>query len=511
MGTLGVATVGAGVALDACSSSSSPSAQSGGGTPKRGGTLRVGMTGGLETDTLDGDNPFSIPDFMRVNSLYSPMVYWDKDLNLANGVVEGFIPDKTAQNWTIPVKQGVYFSNGKELQAEDIIFTFQRILDPKNAFAGLYGGLGVIEGSSLRAVDKYTVQMTTNVPYASLAQHIATYQNLVVPVGYNPKKPIGSGPFTLESFTPNAVTVFKRNPNYYQSPLPYVDEVILTEYPDFTSLINALISNAEDVIGAIPPSSLPGLKGQPGITVFPYNSANWNPFTMRADVPPFNDNRVREAMRLIVSRPEVIDSAYDGQAILGNDVSGQFDPGYGNPFPQRVQDIAQAKSLLRSAGQSDLQLSLVVIPNIAGALETAEVFKQNAQSAGVTVNFVQPDTTAFDAKYYLQSLFSQDSWPYEGYMAQAAYAYVPGAPFNSTHFNDPQYLKYYAEANKPVSDSLREELYQEMYAIEYNQGTYIIPTFNNVIDAFRQNVHGLTAWKTGFPINSNQFHEIWLD
>ena len=480
-------------------------------SPKKGGTLRVGMTGGTETDTLDADNPFSIPDMMRVWNIYSPLFYWDADLNLAYGVADGLMSDKTATVWTIPLKKGVMFSNGQEMTSADVIFTIQRILNPANAEAGLYGGLGNIVGSSLTALDKYTVRFSTSIPYASLAQHFATYQNQIVPVGYDVKAPIGSGPFMLESFTPNATTVFKRNPYYYKPGLPYLDGVVLTEYPDFTSQINALLSNEVDIIGAIPPSSLPALKSQSGITVFPYSSANWNPFTMRLDKPPFNDNRVREAMRLIVSRPDIVNSAYDGKAILGNDVSAQFDPKYGHPFPQRVQDIDKAKSLLKSAGHSDLRVSLVVAPNIAGTLESAEVFKQNAQSAGVQVNLVQPDATAFDTTYYLQSLFSQDSWIYEGYLAQAAYSFMPNSPFNSTHSNDAEYLKLYKEANGPVSDALRAELQHEMWKIEYTRGGYIIPSFNDNIDAFRSKVHGVTAWKTGYPINSNQFEEIWLD
>jgi peptide/nickel transport system substrate-binding protein len=506
----GAAAVAGGVALDACSSSTGGStATTSNLKPQKGGTLRIGMTGGTASDTLDADNAISDPDNMRTFSLYSPLFYYDANLNIANGVAEDITSDATSQVWTIPLRQGVLFSNGKEMTADDVVFTFQRILNPKNNEQGLYSGLGPIVPSSVTALDKYTVRLKTNVPYASLPQQIASYHTLVVPVGYDVTKPIGSGPFMLESFSPDATTVLKRNPNYYQSGLPYLDEVVITEYADFTSQVNALLSNSVDIIGAIPPSSVPSLRSESGITILAYTTGQWNPFTMRMDKPPFDNVKVRQAMRLIVDRTNIIDSAYDGEAILGNDVSAQFDPGF-EPFPQRMQDIPQAKSLLSSAGYSDLKVQLVVLPDIPGTVESAEVLQQNAASAGVTISFVTPDATTFDSKYYGNSLLSQDSWPYFSYLSQAAQAFLPTSPYNATHFSDPQYTSYNQQANSTTSASLRAELMHEMQQIEYERGTYIIPTFNKVIDVFRNNVHGVTGWKTGFPINSCQFQEIWM-
>ncbi len=82
------------------------------------------------------------------------------------------------------------------------------------------------------------------------------------------------------------------------------------------------------------------------------DSAAWNGLVMRVDKAPFNDVRVRQAMRLAINRPQFRDLVYGGRGLLGNDMFGIAAAEYDHSIPQRQQDIEQAKSLLRAAGQS---------------------------------------------------------------------------------------------------------------------------------------------------------------
>ena len=500
--------------LSSCGSSNSrgqaPAKAAAAGPPKRGGTLRIGATGGSPTDTVDADNAINYPDFLRVTNLYTPLSQYDADLSVVPVLAKAFESNSNATAWTIPLQQGVLFSNGKELTADDVVYTFQRVLNPKSPMQAA-GSLAPVNLSSVRAADKYTVKLETTSPFASLPEALAGYHMFIVPAGYSPSKPIGSGAFVLDSFTPNSTTVMKRNPNYYQSGLPYLDEIVIQEFADYDAMTSALLSNQVDVLASIPPASVSSVSGHSGLTVFPYHTSDWAPFVMRTDIPPFDDNRVRQAFKLIVDRQNIVTSAFGGYAVIGNDHAGLYGPDYDASLPQREQNLDQAKSLLRQAGRAGMTVDLVVVPDTPGTLAMAEVFKQNAVGAGVNVNLVQPDYATFSSKYYGKSEFSQDLWNYFGYMSQCAYAYLPDAPYNTTHFDNAQFNHLYNVANATPDPTARREVLYEMQQIEYNEGGYIISEFSSVIDVYADTVHGLGAWKTGNPVNGNHLETVWMD
>ena len=158
----------------------------------------------------------------------------------------------------------------------------------------------------------------------------------------------------LKSFTPGQQSVFVRNPNYWEDgadgkPLPYLDEVVITDYSDETSQVNALISGAVDCIDLLSYESIAPLKAG-GQEYLVSDGGSWVPFTMRVDVAPFNEVDVRQAFRLIVNRPQMLEHVFGGYGLVGNDIFAIEDPEYDHAIPQRVQDIEQAKFLLNKHG-----------------------------------------------------------------------------------------------------------------------------------------------------------------
>ena len=116
---------------------------------------------------------------------------------------------------------------------------------------------------------------------------------------------------------------------------------------------------------------------------------------MRVDIPPFNDVRVRQAMRLIVDRQQMLDLALNGQGRIGNDLYAVEDPVYASDLPQRQQDLEQAKSLLAQAGKSDLTVELPTSSDYVGFPESAQVISQQALKAGVTINVKKLDSGTY--------------------------------------------------------------------------------------------------------------------
>src|SRR6266568_3164863 len=469
------ALAGAGSLLAACGSSSPAPAGSSSATSsarRRGGALKVGLTGGSGSDTLDPHKGLTYLDTARAQSLYQPLLQLNTRAQTEFVLAEEVSPHGSTSEWVIRVRQGVTFHDGKPLTADDVIFTLNRILSQK-----LTGStpLGPIDVKGLKKLDSRTVLVPMTSPYGSFVDQLSYWYYLyVVPVGFNPKRPIGTGPFKYQSFTPGQRSVFVKNPNYWKPGLPYVDSVTIIDFSDSASLQNALVT------GAIPP------------------------FTMRVDQAPFNDVNVRQAMRLLVNRPQLIASALDGYAFAGSDVSSPFDPNYDTSL-HRSQDIAQAKFLLKKAGQENLKVQLVTSPVATGTVAMATVLQQQARAAGVTINLKQVDPTTFFGPNYLHWAFSQDFYNYSPYLAQVAQSLLPTSPFNETHWSLPHYIGLYKQANATADAATRKQIEHEMQSIDFNQGGYIIPAFIDALDAYSTKITGYSAARVGQPLSDFDF------
>jgi peptide/nickel transport system substrate-binding protein len=506
--TAGALAVAGGLdALAGWGDSIASAASTASGRPKKGGTLRAAFSSGSATDTLDGDNVTSYMDFARNYQLYDSLYAFD-----ANGIpqpqlAEEAIPNKDATVWTFRLRPGVTWHNGKELDAEDVVFTFQRIVAPKHPL-GPAPFLAAMDVKNLKAVDKHTVRIPFHVPFSSFVGILPTYTFFIVPKGFDPKHPVGTGPWKFKSFTPGQQSTFVRNENYWDGP-PYLDTLIITDFADEGSQINALLSGQADVIDLLSASGMKSVTSGGG-RVQVGKGGSIVPFSMRADVAPFNDVRVRQAMRLIVDRPQMLDLVYGGHGIIGNDIFSYFDPFYDHGLPQRRQDIAQAKSLLKRAGHENLTTTLVTGPIGQGAVQAAQVLAQQAKAAGVTINIQQLTTTAFYGPNYLKWVFLNDSWGYYPFFPMVAASSVKVAPYNETHFNDSAFNRLYAAAQATTDRAKQAELAREMQMIYYDRGPYIIPFFSPTIDGFAKNVMGITSGKTGVPFNDFNFKKVWL-
>jgi peptide/nickel transport system substrate-binding protein len=476
--------------------------------PKRGGSFRVGISGGGSGDTLDAAKLTSNTDYARLESLYDRPVYTNAAGSIANALAVEFAPNKTADEWTVRLRDGVEFHNGKSLSADDLIFTIRRVLDPKTASSSA-AAIRFIDPNGLTKVDKLTVRLKLLAPTALVRENFSRLF-WVVPVGYDPANPVGTGPFKFKSFTPGLQSVFERNPNYWRKGEPYVDELVLTNISDDTARLNALISGQVDAIDSIPFAQIPLIKGNKRLKLLVANSGNWRPITMRVDVPPFNDGRVRQAMKLIADRGQMIDQALAGQGRIANDLYSPYDPVYASDLPQRHQDIQQAKSLLKRAGRENLAVELVTSPIQAGLVQACQVFAQQAKAAGVTVKVTTLDPGSFFGAEFLQRPLSVDYWPTYPYLVQTAASQVPGAAYNEQHWNDATFNALYKQASRTLDPKKRREIAHKMQQIQYMRGGYLIWGFPNTVDAYSSRLSGLVPSKQGTPLGQYQLRSAYF-
>jgi peptide/nickel transport system substrate-binding protein len=500
--SIGVAAAAASGSLGALGSAVASAAE-----PKRGGMLRCAFSGGSTTDTLDGDNVVNNLDFPRTFQLYDGLVTYDQHGKIVNALAEEITPNKDATIWTIKLRSGVTFHNGKDLTADDVMFTLNRIVNPKAPLIGA-ATLSAVDAKGMKKLDKLTLRVPMHTPFSTFVETLPNYTYFVVPVGFNPKHPVGTGPFKFKSFTPGQQSTFLRNADYWNG-APYLDGIIISDYADESSQINALLSNQADVIDFLSATSIASVQSG-GANISIADGGSMVPITMRTDVKPFNDVRVRQAMRLIIDRPQMLKLVFLGHGIIGNDVVSYFDPDYDHGLPQRHQDIAQAKFLLKKAGHSNLNVTFVTAPSGQGAVQTAQVLAQQAKAAGVNITLRQVTVTDFFGPNYLKWVFSQDSWQYFPYFPMVAFGELKNSPANETHFDNPTYEKLYTQGLATTNAAKRKQIAYEMQKIEYDSGGYIIPFFSPTIDAYGKNVHGLLEGKTGVPFNQHNYTKVWL-
>jgi peptide/nickel transport system substrate-binding protein len=515
----GAGVLSAGSLIAACGGSSggssNPSAGAASGSApttgsiKAGGSLSVGATGGGAKDTIDAHLPTADTDIMRCWNLYEPLAVRTADFASLEMMVAESIEAEHGKtdSWIVKLRPGIEFHNGKTVTADDVVFSLQRILDPKDPKVGA-ASIGYVDLKGVKALNSSQVRIPLKFANAGFLDDIGQYFNAIVPVGYDPSKPVGTGAFMYESFTPGQQSVFKKFPNYWQHGKPYVDTLTIIDFTDDTARVNALLGGQVQAIDNLPTGQIAQVESNSALKVLISHTGQWQPFTMRVDQAPFSDVRVRQAMRLIVNRPQMVEQVLSGQGRVANDMYSPFDPSYDTSLPQRTQDLEQAKSLLKQAGHAGLTVQLTTAPVFQGVVQAAEVFAQQATGAGVNVKLQKLDTGTFYGPNYLKWTFAQDFWATREYLPQVAQGSLPDSPFNETHWADPTFIKLINQARATLDEGKRNEILRQAQSIEYNTGGYIIPYFSNQIDAYSSKLTGFVQAKSGFPLGNYWFKNV---
>lgn len=489
-----------------------------GGTPRRGGRLRVGVSSGSTLDIIDGQSVISYADTPRRLATFEGLSYFDESFRPKLALAEE-IEATSASQWTIRLIDGVEFHNGKTLTADDLIYSIRRTLNPKAGALG-FKGLSAIDPKRIQKLDARTVRLQLSAPDSNLLDALSQHFQGVVPEGYSPngqsKGPlrfVGTGPYKVKSFTPGQQSVHVRNENYWRDGEPYLDEIVIIDLADPTARANALMGGQVDMINQVPFAQVEQIKASSGLAIYETENGAFQPFYMRVDKAPFSDVRVRQALKLIPNRQQVITQALGGHGRVANDIPGLLDPAYtGDTLPQREQDIEQAKSLLAAAGHADLQVELTTTNAYPGVQEAAQVFAENAKAAGVSVKLTTVGADRLYGDNFLKWSFMQDSFPTRNYLAQAAISLLPSSSLNSSHFDNPRFNALYDEARKTIDETKRNEVIAEMQKIEYDEGGTLILAWNNWISAYSDKVRGLKPDPGQVDLNmyGHGFRSLWL-
>jgi peptide/nickel transport system substrate-binding protein len=492
--------------LAACADDDDDAASSSSAQPGKGGTLRVGFQSAGTTGSIDPDfTAGQMVEYARHYALQNLLVQRNDDVELELSLAEEVSSNDAGDEWTVRVKEGVEFHNGKTLSADDVIASFERKLGKDSSAKSTFA---FMDPNGMKKLDARTVRFGFTRPYALFKESLATIAGFITPVDFDPKNPVGTGPFSFVSFKAGDSTAVERFANYFQEPA-LVDRLELIEFQDESAQLNALLADQIEASGGLPFAQLKVVEGNSrDLATVISKSCAWRPFVMRCDVEPFSDVRVRQAMRLLVDRQQLIDAAFAGQGDIGNDLYAPFDEVYDSDIPQREQDVEEAKSLLKAAGHDSLSVKLTTSAIAPGLVEASTVLVQQAKAAGVDISLEKVNPSDFFGDRWLNYPFTVDYWSQPSYLATAALADGPGAVYNETHFDDEEFNDLYNQAIAEVDDDARRDLAHQMQAIQHERGGYIIWGFPNFIDAYSNKVAGFKELRAVLPLNNLQFTQV---
>jgi peptide/nickel transport system substrate-binding protein len=509
--TIGMSASVMGALLAACgnanssggSSSSSSAGAASSGTPKKGGTLNVA----IQTPAT-AVNPLIVADAggLALLATTGEFLTFDNNikLQLEPMLAESWTHNADGSVWTFKLRPNVKFHDGKPFTADDVVYTFKQLSDPKNSSNALSTFNGTLSPSGVRAVDPHTVAFHLEAPNGNFPYIISSdnYNAVIVPAGTDfgkwEKTFVGTGPFKLQSYNANVGANFTANPDYW-GPKPLLDGLAFKFYQTQAPQILALQGGDVDVIGQFVPSGAEAILNNSQYNIIKLQGSNHRELSMRCDQAPFTDPRVRQAVALTFNRPAMVSALLHGLGSLGND--NPFAPAFkstNTSVPQRVQDIAKAKQLMAAAGHAkgfDVTLAADIYEEIA---ELAQVVKSATAAINVNVKLKVESQTA----YYGKAVFGNSDWldstmSLVNYGARGVPNVFLNAPlttkgaWNAAHFHNPTYDKLYAQYTAAIDLQTQKTLAGKIETLLLEQTPMVLPYFIDGLTATTKNVQGV--------------------
>jgi peptide/nickel transport system substrate-binding protein len=449
-------------------------------TPKRGGRIKIGSAGGATTDSMD---PGTLSQTMSqtVNQIIrSQLVEVNYKGEAVPELAENWEASPDAVNWVFKLRKGVEFHNGKTLDAEDVIYSYNmhRGPDTKSAAKGIAEPIKDIKADGKDTVIFTLAEGNADFPYIASDYHIS-----IVPAGTKGKefeKGVGTGPFILQAWEPGVRFFGKRNPNYFKEGRPYFDEAEVTGIEDVNARTNALKTGQIDVMNRCEPKTFHLMERMPGIQALKLEGARHYTIPMLTTITPYDNNDVRLGLKYIIDREQMVKQILRGYGYPGNDHPiPRINPFYASELPQRKYDPEKAKFHLKKAGQLDRTFKLHAADTaFPGAVDASVLIQESARKAGIKIQVVREPDDGYWENVWIKKEWVQCYWSGRATADwMFSTAYTEDANWNDTLWKHPKFNQLIKAARAELDQKKRRELYVECQKIVSDEGATVVPAF----------------------------------
>jgi len=449
-------------------------------TPKRGGRVILGSAGGSTTDSMDpGTLMHTMPQTVN-QCLRNHLVEVNYKGEPVPELAESWEAASGAAKWVFKLRKGVEFHNGKTMDAEDVVYSFNehRGADTKSAAKGVVEPI-----TDIKADGKHTVIFTLKEGNADFPFIASDYHIPVVPKGTKGKeyeKGVGTGPFLMKAWEPGVRFLGTRNPNYFRSGRPYFDEVEIIGIADTNARTNALKTGQIHVMNRCEPKTFHLLERMPGIQALKLEGARHYTIPMLTTIKPYDNNDVRLGLKYAIDREQMVKTILRGYGYLGNDHpiprNNQY---YAKELPQRKFDPEKAKFHLKKAGMLDHTFKLhAADAAFPGAVDASVLIVESAKKAGIKIKVVREPDDGYWENVWIKKEWVQCYWsgrPTADWMFSLAY--TEDANWNDTKWKHPKFNQLIKAARAEIDQKKRREMYVECQQIVRDEGATPVPAF----------------------------------
>ena len=365
------------------------------GQIKEGGTLTIAIGGDMDNFDPQAMTLIIFSDMFRFQ-VYGSLARINENLELVPDLAESWeIVD--ASTYIVKLREGVKFHNGREMTAEDVKFSFERVKDMAPTLARYGEGI-----DSMEILDDYTIQF-------NLATANAYFMDDTTWVSIIPQEaaetlasePIGTGPFKFVEWRPNDRIVLERFEDYWDEGKPYVDEVVMRVMPDVQARIASLEAGEVDVVRDVSVvDALRFLNSEDIRVIKPDSSTAIQYFVMVGgqNEAIMNSFRVRQALAHALDKDAVNRTAWMGQ---GTPLVSPIAPSviHFAEFEGYPYDPEKCKEILAEEGYPDLEVTVETLSGYSDGKQAAVIWQAGLAECGVTMNIVESEIAVWLDKY----------------------------------------------------------------------------------------------------------------
>jgi len=483
-------------------------------TPTPGGTFRFGR--GEDSVTFDPVATFYNADIWLLQNVYEQLLrVAPSGTDLEPSLATAWERSEDGLTYTFHLRPGVTFHDGSPLKASDVKFSMERAKnDPNNIWT-----FTLVALKEVTAPDDATVVATLDQPWAPFLADIAMFNCAVMPEAWvkaNDKRVAtemnGTGPFTFVEFKQGQYVLLKKNPNYWDAGLPYLDEVKIPYVADDNARILQLQGGDLHGMFNVPTGRVEELAADPNLQVLQLPSSYSQYVVLNHKQPPLDDVNVRLALNYATDKQTLIQVALFGNGVEATSFMPQGALYWNDTQPGFPFDLDKAKDYLaKSKVPNGFPIEFQYLAGNAEIEQLATAIKDMWTQIGVDVTIAPTELSAFNANfsdetfqafctYWTNDIIDPDEL--------VAFAVEPKtADAFHTGWSNPEAVDLAAKARAELDPEKRKQMYYRIQEL-YNQDAVMVLLYNKpYIDVLSKKVHGFVQPPTGQWV----WKETWIE
>jgi peptide/nickel transport system substrate-binding protein len=479
-------------------------------TPTSGGHLKAAGWSSSTADTLDPAKASLSTDYVRCCALYNRLTFLNKDGVTQMELAES-IDTADAKVWTVKLRSGVTFHDGKTLSSNDVVYSLKRHLD---ADVGSKVNSIAKQITDVKTVDPLTVEITLANPNADLPTILSMHHFMIVQDGTADfSKGVGTGAFKLETFEPGVKSIFVKNTDYFKPEGPHLDSFEYFAISDDNARVNALLSGDIQIAASIKPRSMKLIETQPGFVLSQTTSGNYTNLNIRLDLEPGNKMDFVQGMKYLLNRELIQKSVMRGLAEVANDQPISPANIYHNAeLKPKPYDPEKAKFHFEKAGLLGQAIPVIASEAAGGSVDMATVVQQAGAEIGMNLDVQRVPSDGYWSNYWLKApVHFGNINPRPTADILFSLLYASDAPWNESQYKSEKFDSMLVEARGSLDHAKRKEIYGEMQVMVAEEAGTIIPVYISNVDAISEKVKGLEANPLGGQMGYAFAEYVWLE